>query len=131
MLVAFVATIQFSFAQKIKIKKGIATVDKEALCKIEKDDVSRGAFYINNLDDEQLLYAKWIDWGQYGYFEIYKANDLDTILFETEAGIGYRKWLVKKLYKAKALSNSGLDEEKLTVFSKKIGKEFSRKRNRY
>ncbi|MFD1063710.1 hypothetical protein ACFQ1Q_10680 [Winogradskyella litorisediminis] len=119
------------FAQKIKVKKGIASIDKNPICKLQKDDISRGAFYINSLDDEELIYAKWIDWGEFGYFEVYDAKNLDEVLFETEASIGYRKWLIKTLYNGKALTNSGLNEEKLEVIAKKLGREFTRKRNRY
>ncbi|WP_299114249.1 hypothetical protein [uncultured Winogradskyella sp.] len=131
LLLVLVIVSSVSFAQKIKIKKGNVTVDKVNTCKIEKDDVSRGAFYINNLQDEQLLYLKWIDWGQYGYMEIYKADNLDDILFETEVGIGYKKWIIKKLYNAKVLSSAGINEDKLNQFAKKFGREFTRKRNRY
>lgn len=123
--------IAVGYSQKVKIKKGTITIDKVAYGKIEKDDVVRGAFYINNLSDENLLYLKWIDWGQYGYYEIYKADDLQNILFENEAFIGFKKWITKKLYNAKALTVDGIDEEKLNIFANKIGKEFSRKRAGY
>ncbi|MGV6830530.1 MAG: hypothetical protein ACWA5P_03080 [bacterium] len=130
-LLIILAMVQLSFGQKVKIKKNQVTIDKESICRVEKDDVSRGAFYINDLDDENQLYFKWIDWGEFGYFEAYRADDLDEILFETEAGIGYRKWIIKKLYKADVLTAAGIDQEKLDLFSKKIGKEFSRRRSRY
>ena len=130
-LTIILLVVQFSFGQKIKIKKGDVLIEKQLTCKIEKDDVSRGAFYINSLNDEQLLYLKWIDWGEFGYFETYRASDLDNILFETESTIGFRKWIIKKLYNAKVISTEGLDNSKLISFSKKIGKEFTRKRNKY
>lgn len=129
-LIAFLF-ITVGYSQKVKIKKDIITIDKVEYGKIEKDDVSRGAFYINNLDGDNLLYLKWVDWGQYGYYEIYKADDLDNVLFETESGIGYKKWISKKLYSAKALTTEGINEEKLNQFAKKMGREFSRRRAGY
>ena len=118
-------------AQKVKIKKGTVSIDKEPTCKVKKDNSVRQSFYINSLDDEELLYLKWVDWGQYGYFEIYKADNLDSILFERPSVIGFRKGILKDLYNAKALSKNGLDEKNLEKISKKFGREFSRKRSRY
>ncbi|RZJ64188.1 MAG: hypothetical protein EOO50_16550 [Flavobacterium sp.] len=117
-------------AQKVKIKKDIATVDDVVVCKVEDDDVSRGAYYFTNVESgKKLLYFKWIDYGEFGYFEAYNADNLDVILFETEAVVGLKKWLVEKLYVTGALTPSGIDEAKLMEFSKKKGKEFSRRRN--
>lgn len=123
--------ITIAYSQKVKIKKNVITINKVEYGEIEKDDVSRGAFYINNLAGDNLLYIKWIDWGQYGYFEVYEADNLDLIIFETESGIGYKKWISKKLYTAKVLTTEGINKEKLMQFSKKMGKEFSRKRAGY
>ncbi len=77
------------------------------------------------------MYFKYVDWGQYGYYEAYKASDLDNILFEDDIMMKYDKRIIKKLFKAKVLTNSGIDEKKLKEFSKKMGREYTRKRNQY
>lgn len=122
---------QISFGQKVKIKKNIAYVNKEAICIIEKDDVVPGSFYINDLKNERKLYFKWVNWSVDSYFALYKADNLDDILFDTDDGIGFRKWAIKTLYKAKVLIDDGIDEAKLNELTKKMGKEYTRRRNSY
>lgn len=124
-------------AQKVRIKKGVVYVDKKETLRYEKDDISRGAFYINDLEGNELLYVKWIDikrsYAEYGYFEIYKADDLDNVLFEEPSFLGYSKNLIMRLYKSEAISKKGLNNENLHKFSKKIGRNISRQRaeNKY
>ena len=119
-----------AYSQKIKIKRDIATVDDVAVCKVEDDEVNRGAYYFSNVETgKKLLYFKWIDYGEFGYFEAYDADNLDDILFETEAVVGLKKWLVEKLYVTGALTSSGINKAKLGEFSKKKGREFSRRRS--
>jgi len=40
---------------------------------------------------------RWISEGHYNYFEAYRADDLETLAFDTEAYVGYKKWLVERL----------------------------------
>ncbi|MEZ4795294.1 MAG: hypothetical protein R2773_07470 [Flavobacteriaceae bacterium] len=131
LILALLLGVNIANSQNVKIKKDIVSVDGEAICMVEKDDVNIASFYINDLENQQLLYFKWVDWGQYGYYEAYKADDLGFVIFETEPDIGFRKRIIKKLFKAKALIKNGLDQSKLDDFSNKMGKEFSRKRGRY
>ena len=130
-LLVILLTAQVSLAQKVKIKKNIVTINKEAICMVEKDVVNSASFYINDMNNEQLLYLKWVNWGPDSYYEVYRADDIDNLLFDTDDGVGFRKWIIKKLYNTKVINSDGLDEEKLNQFSKKVGKEFNRSRNRY
>ncbi len=126
--ILFLSVVTISYGQKVKIKKSIITIDSEQYGKIEDDKSVRGSFYLNDLNDNNLLYFKWVVSGSLNYYEIYKADDLDNILYEEQAVAGFRKYMVKKLYNAKALIISGINNEKLNNFAKKIGKEFSRVR---
>ncbi len=128
--ILFISITANSFGQKVKIKKDVITIDKQEYGIIEDDKSVRGSFYINDLKDHNLLYFKWVVSDGLNYYEIYKADDLDYILYEEKAVIGFRKYMVKKLYNAKALTTSGLNPDKLNDLAKKIGKEFSRIRNR-
>lgn len=130
-LLAIIASTQLSFGQNVKIKKTIVTIDKVELCKVVKDNLNIASFNIQDLQNEPKLFFKWVKWGQFGYYEVYRTNDYDNILFETDVATGYKKWIIKKLYNAKVLTSSGIDEDKLIEFSKKIGKEYSRRRSQY
>ncbi len=130
LLFLFTLSTVISYGQKVKIKKGIISINKQEYGKIEDDKSVRGSFYINDLKDSNLLYFKWIAVDGLNYYEIYKADDLDNILYEEQAVMGFRKYMVKKLYNAEALTKSGLDLTKLDNLAKKMGKEFSRIRNR-
>lgn len=116
------------YAQKVKITDGVASVDKVDVCKIKDDQVRRLSFSLFTLQGEEELYFKWIEYGQFGYFEVYDAENLDDVLFETDAITGYRKWIVKQLYSAEVISADGVDEKQLQVFAKKMGKEHTRLR---
>ena len=128
--ILFTLLTAISYGQKVKIKKNIITINKEEYGKIEDDKSVRGSFYINDLTDNNLLYFKWVTAGSLNYYEIYKADDLGNILYEEQAVMGFRKYMVKKLYNAKALIKSGLNPDKLNDLAKKMGKEFSRIRDR-
>lgn len=115
-------------AQKVKVKGDVAEVDGMAVCLVKDDPSVRGSFYLNALDDTQLLYFRWVVDGDLNYYEVYDANDLDTILFEELATTGFRKNMVKKLYQAKVISAEGYSREKCSQHASKVGKEFTRKR---
>lgn len=115
-------------AQKVKIANGTASVNNEEVCKIKDDQVRRLSFSLFSLEGKEELYFKWIEYGQFGYFEVYDAENLDEVLFETDAITGYRKWIVKQLYSAEVISADGVDEKQLQVFAKKMGKEHTRLR---
>lgn len=119
------------FGQKIKVVEGIATIDKVEMCKFQDDPTVRFSFYVNNLKDSNILFFKWIDWDgeASGYFEVYKANDLENIYYETWSGLGIKKWIVKSFYESGILTSSGFDNQKLEVYAKKMGREYTRRRN--
>jgi len=129
--ILIIAISTISTAQKIKIKKDNVFIDGELLCKFEKDTSTPGSYYLNDLENNNYLYFKWVTAGSLNYFEIYKADNLDNILFEENAVAGMKKYMIKKLYNSKIISHSGMNTEKLIIHSKKVGKEFSRKRAKY
>ncbi|PWK20883.1 hypothetical protein [Xanthomarina spongicola] len=115
-----------AYGQNIKIKKDVITIDDQLFGIIEDDKSVRGSFYINGTNENNLLYFKWVVYGSLNYYEIYEANNLDNILFEENAVMGFKKYMVKRLFNAGVLTPSGIDEDKLSDFSKKMGKEFTR-----
>ena len=78
MAILFISLINASYGQKVKIAKDVITIDKEEFGKIEDDKAVRGSFYLNDLNDNNLLYFKWVLSGSLNYFEIYRADNLDT-----------------------------------------------------
>ena len=124
--ILFISLATFSYAQKVKIKKDVITINNESFGTIEDDESVRGSFYINDKNEKNLLYFKWVVSGTLNYYEIYKADDLDNILFEENAVMGFKKYMVKRLYNAEVLTTDGINNDKLSDFAKKMGKEFTR-----
>lgn len=145
LLFTFMIFSFFSFGQKIKFKKDIAFVDGKEYLKSVEDPSSRNSYIISSLDGKELLYLKLNSYndpthidkdnptGEVIYFEV-MSSDLNTVFFEGNVGgclfcnLTYE--IVKILYGSNAVKNDGtLDMEKLELLSKKIGFEFSRKRD--
>jgi hypothetical protein len=126
----FIFMINISFAQKVKVKNDIGTVDKVTYCTFVDDEVNRSAFYLYSNNKEEGLYFKLVFWGNgnHACYEIYDIHDLSTLLCETEPHINYQKWILEKLVKSKVINTSGIDEEELKIFALKKGKDFSRER---
>ena len=130
LMLAFLAFGGSVQAQKVKVKGDAALVDGAKVCGFEDDASTRGSFYINDLEGNQLLFYKWVyvQDMNLNYYEVYKPEDLNTILYEEQATTGFKKSVVQRLMAAKALSNEGINEENLAQHGAKLGKEFSRKR---
>lgn len=136
----------FAFGQKLKVKKDIAYIDGKEFVKVSEDKVSEENYIISALEGKSLFYLKmnsyndpkYIDYkynptGKRSYFEV-MSPDLDTIYFETEfssclMGCGLADDFVKMIYNAEVLNSDGtINNDKLVFLSKKIGFEFSKKR---
>jgi hypothetical protein len=126
----FIFMINISFAQKVKVKNNIGTVDKVTYCTFVDDEVNLYSFSLYSNNKEEGLYFKLIIWGEgkYCYFEIYDMHDLSTMLCETDGYIGCQKRILELLVKSKVIDTTGLNEEELKIFVEKKGKEFSRQR---
>lgn len=139
----------FSFCQKIKDKDGVVSVDKVDFIKFREDKVSKFCYILSNLKGDDLLYVRGTSYndpalvkpngnggytnGDVWYFEVLSAN-LETIYFETHmSGSPFNsfrlKYVVISLFNGEVLNNDGtLNIEKLEMLSKKIGFEYSGKR---
>jgi hypothetical protein len=138
------------FSQKIKLKDGVILVDKVEYIKLREDKVSRRCYIISNLKGEDILYIKGMDYydpaevkpttpgyysdGKVFYFEVLSA-DLNTIYFENRPSGSpfnslYTENTISNLFNGEAINSDGtLNLEKLEILSKKIGFEFSKKRD--
>lgn len=112
-------------AQKIKVKGDVGTVDGATYCQFEDDPMVRGSFYLNDTQGNQMLYYKWVVFEDLNYFEIYRPEDLENILFDEQAVTGHRKFILKRFYESKVLTPNGIDGEKLNQFASKMGMKFT------
>ncbi|MFP3340314.1 hypothetical protein R0J91_20205, partial [Micrococcus sp. SIMBA_131] len=65
--ILFISLATFSYAQKVKIKKDVITINNESFGTIEDDESVRGSFYINDKNEKNLLYFKWVVSGTLNY----------------------------------------------------------------
>jgi hypothetical protein len=146
-LLGFALTIScLSFGQKIKVKKDIAFVEGKEFVKITEDPISRHSYNVTSLSGTDLFYLKYntykdpkeVDYkynrdGSVGYFEVMSA-DFNTAYFETHLtgclmGCNITENFIKIIYGGKVVKEDGtLDINKLEVLSKKIGFEYTKKR---
>lgn len=126
LLLIFGISMSSIFAQDITIKKDVVSVDGVEICVLSDDPSVRGSFYVDDLTGSHLIYFKWIFIGDYNYYEIYDADNLDRLLCEEANAIGFKKVMLKKLYNAEVISSEGLDEKALERHAASVGKEFTR-----
>lgn len=146
----FLTVSLLGFSQKIKLKDGIVLVDKVEYLKLREDKVSRHCYILSNLKGEDILYirsSKYYDAstirpttpgyytdGYVSYFEVLSA-DLNTIYFENRYSGSpfnslYTENILSNLYNGEVMNADGtLNITKLEVLSKKIGFEFSKRRD--
>jgi len=136
-----------AFGQKVKVKKDIALVDGKEFVKVTEDPVSRYSYNVASLNGTDIFYLKYnsykdpkeVDYkynrdGSVGYFEVMSA-DLNTVYFETYLtgclmGCNITENFVKMIYGGKVVKDDGsVDLNKLEVLAKKIGFEYSKKRD--
>lgn len=116
-------SVQFSLqAQKVKIKKGIAYVNKKAYCKIEKEgNLIKKIYTISNLENKELLYIKSLPIQLF-----YKINFLkDDLKMTIQQGAftNFGKDILKKFYKAELIKNGKIDSSVLNNFIAKYSDE--------
>lgn len=140
----------FGFSQKIKRKSDVIIVDKVEYLKIKEDKVSKNSYVISNLKGEDILYIRYSTFydpstityfngqktsGYVGYFEVLSA-DLNTLYFDTNlVGSPFNSFHTEKvfniLYNGEAVNSDGtLNIEKLTILSKKIGFEYTERKEK-
>ncbi|GAA4166349.1 hypothetical protein GCM10022217_39970 [Chryseobacterium ginsenosidimutans] len=135
----------FTFGQKVKYKKDLAIVDGKDFVIVKKDATSDDNYVISSLKGDDLFYlklnhyldSKFIDrdnpQGKVHYFEVY-SPDLNTTYFEYAFNFcfmcRYTEGFVKTIYNAKVINEDGsVNMDKLQLLSKKMGFEFSKKRD--
>ena len=134
-----------SFGQKVKYKKDLATVDGKDFVIVKKDGASDDNYTISSLQGNDLFYLKlntYLDskyinrdnpQGKVHYFEVY-SPDLNTTYFEFDFKFcfmcRFTEGFVKTIYNANVVNTDGsINADKLELLSKKIGFEFSKKRD--
>lgn len=151
LILTFFSLLSFvGYSQKIKNKDGLILVDKVEYIKMKEDKVSRHCYSLTSLDDKDLFYIRSTSYndpstirpttpGNYSsgdvyYFEVLSA-DLNTIYFENRYSGSpfnslYIENIIANLYNGEAINKDGtINEAKLELLSKKIGFEFSKKRD--
>lgn len=140
----------FGFSQKIKLKDGVILVDKVPFVKFREDKVSKRCYIVSNLNGQDVLYIRGNTYhdpaevkpttpGHYSsgnvfYFEVLSA-DLNTIYFENRSSGSpfnslYAENTIANLYNGEAINPDGtVNIEKLEILSKKLGFEYSKKRD--
>ncbi|WP_343664724.1 hypothetical protein [Chryseobacterium mucoviscidosis] len=136
-----------TFGQKVKLKKDIASVDGKEYVKVTEDPVSRYSYNVSSLNGNDIFYLKYnnykdpkeVDYkynrdGSVGYFEVMSA-DLNTVYFETHLtgclmGCNITDNFIKMIYGGKVVKDDGtLDLNRLEILSKKVGFEYTKKRD--
>ena len=134
-----------AFGQKLKIKRDIAQVDGKEFVKVVEDPASDDSYNIATLDGKDLFYLKFNSYidpkmissynerGIVSYYEVF-SPDMNTVYFEMDTGGCLMCHLatdfIKNLYFSKAVNSDGsINQDKLEILSKKIGFEFSKKRD--
>jgi len=114
-------------AQKIKIKKNIASVDDKPYVKVEKES---GSMSIYSLDgDDEIIFLKLYDptpndKSKPDSYFIIRFIDFDK---EVEIGGKSRKGILKMFFKAKVINDNGkIDEERMKKFISKYGSDISK-----
>lgn len=116
-------SVQFSLqAQKVKIKKGIAYVNKKAYCKIEKGgNLIKKIYTISNLENKELLYIKSLPIQL--FYEINFLKDDLKMTIQQGAFTNFGKDILKKFYKAELIKNGKIDSSVLNNFISKYSDE--------
>jgi hypothetical protein len=134
-----------TFGQKIKIKKGIAYVDRKEFVKVVEDPIDTYSYTVSSLGGNDLFYLKFnrytdpkeIDYkygrnGNVSYYQVF-SPDINTIYFE--AGIGQcgmchlAAEFVNMIYHSKVINEDGtINQPKLEILSKKAGFVYTQKR---
>lgn len=131
-LLLLCATATLLTAQKIKIKKGVVSVDKVAMYKVESDrspltqDIGAKDHKFYNLDGDLLVEAIWSDQvdvsqGQYGYKLLFPERDMMRV------GVGVtpfsaRKSLAKLLIKNGILTEGKTDIAAAVAYAERYGR---------
>ncbi len=147
-IIIFCFVLCIGYAQKLKNKDGIISVEKLNYIKISEDKVTNDNYIISNLDNKELFYLKkrffsdsstvqyfnGVKSGGSVYFYEILSSNLEKVYFEVglkpSMGGGWRfiEYAIKSLYNGEAINSDGtLNIEKLDILEKKVGFEFSTK----
>lgn len=118
--------VNFSFAQKVKIKKDIVYVDGKKYVKAERESGNMSIYSLNE-DEEELVFIKLYDPtpnnktrnDSYYIVRFIEAN------VEVEISGKSRKGIIKMLYKGKVIKDGEIDQKRLKSFVSKYGSDES------
>ncbi len=114
-------------AQKIKIKKGNVTIDDTLVFKTDKGFFT-GVKSVYDLKDNELIFIQWDSFinKTTGEEVKYCSITFPNLDLKTEVRIRTFKGLLKLFIKNKLFKGDTLIEEKVQLFVKKYGLEFSK-----
>lgn len=118
------------FAQTIKIKDNIATVDGTPYCIIEKSGTLVNNYSIKGLDKNELIYikAEVLHLPSKEIQTYYVVTILETEeTFELAAQFGMAKFLAKEFYNNEVIQENKINPEGLKKFKIKYGGNFREK----
>lgn len=119
------------FAQTVKIKDDIATVNGTPYCIIEKSgNILINNFSIKGLDKKELIFVRGesVNLSEKESKAFYILTVLETEeTFEIELQIGMAKFLVKEFYNNEVIQENKINEAGLKKFKLKYGGNFKEK----
>ena len=125
---SLLAFSNLSFAQKIKIKKGIVTVDKIKYVKIETEHYGNDISVYDLNGNNELVFIKYMSSNNENTNSYFIVRFID---FKKEAEVRAisKKGILKKLYKANVIIENNIDEINMEKFVSKYGSDESK--NKY
>lgn len=126
-----------SQAQKVKIKKGVVTVDGVEYARFEKDPAVRGNRLIKNTEGILLFNCVLRSYNDPNHITEHNPKGMVSYWEVTDSGTGeiyfeyqgFPKVLFKSMYIEKVITvEGGLDKDNLAKLSMKYGMEHSRNR---
>ena len=126
------------FAQKIKLKDHIVTVDDVAWLKYQDCGSFDRTCSLQNMNNEELIFFKFINIE--GAEPTSQSNPKGNLAYVQVKFLGFNKLfeiqktqknIIQLLYNAKVVNEKGeLDEEKAAILVEKYGTEFSDRQNK-
>jgi hypothetical protein len=116
LLLVTVLSISAVNAQKVKLKKGIVSIDKEECLKYDSEDSNN--FVLMNMDESQTIFLKYIRTGVGAngglYTKIIFSEQEKSLT--SKSYIFTKKMLINKLLSSGVISECEFDESKIDKF---------------
>lgn len=127
LILLFVSFTFISMAQNIKIKKKVVYIDGKACLTVEGGGALDDTFSLFDLDDNEIVFLKYIMNNVTNEFEYAKIVFPEQKLSFTTSSISSKKLLVKKLLSDRTLKDCKLNPEKVEGFVLKYDEKLDKK----